>query len=195
MATAKKKTVEQVVVQDGAEEVCASCAIPAMDEAQDSTREKKTVTKKVLPKVDLDELVDVRSNYAGTLYFRARSGQEQSWAEYGMVSPMSVRDVLAIRNESPAFFRNGWISLVGDNAESVSDYLQLHRYGADMIQTDFDELLEKSVDEIQRVVSALPQEAVESLARRANALIEAGKLDSKQKIKALSDLLGYELDD
>ena len=88
------------------------------------------------------------------------------------------------------------IMIVGENAKDVIDYLQLNKYYADFGSIDeIDAIFEASPEEIKRIVANLPDKAIETIARRAYALIEDGTIDSQRVINALQDSLGYELVD
>lgn len=155
---------------------------------------KKTATRRVLPKIDLDELVEVKSCFDGTLYFRSRSGQERKWAEYGMVHYMPVGELITMRNEAPNFFKNLWVVPIGENADRIIAALQLDRYyGTAGAKIDYDQILLMSPTEIAKFISNMSAEAIENLARRTYSMIQSGEIDSVSRISEIEKLLGYKL--
>ena len=156
--------------------------------------EKKQVYR-TLRKVSPDELVDVQScTYGNMLYISKRTGNRVEWEDFGDIQTMTVGELQIMKGSQPLFFERKLIMIVGENAKDVIDYLQLNKYYADFGSIDeIDAIFEASPEEIKRIVANLPDKAIETIARRAYALIENGTIDSQRVINALQDSLGYEL--
>lgn len=153
---------------------------------------KKRVTA---DKIDLNDLVEVRSRfYGGLTYISRKTGYRVSWGEYDSFQYLTIDELMAMRNTQPQFFTNNWVVLVGDNAEDVKSFLQIDRYykGFDAVD-GFDELFSYEPDEILEVVGKMSGSMKENVARRAYALIKSGELDSVKVIAALEEACGYEL--
>lgn len=173
--------IDEVKVEDSSEKKVAAKA---------TTKRKITSTK-----IDMNELVNVQScSYGGVVYISKKTGYRIEWPEFGTIQMMTVDELMTMRNSQPAFFKNGWVRLVGDNADTVKQYLQLERYYKnDLDFEDFDEVYELSADEIIAVVSELSDSMKESIARRAIDLIKDGTIDSKKKIAAIETATGFDL--
>ena len=150
--------------------------------------EKKPIYR-TLRKVSPDELVDVQSCTYGNML-------RVEWEDFGDIQTMTVGELQIMKGSQPLFFERKLIMIVGENAKDVIDYLQLNKYYADFGSIDeIDAIFEASPEEIKRIVANLPDKAIETIARRAYALIEDGTIDSQRVINALQDSLGYELVD
>lgn len=163
---------------------------PKSDER--ATEAKKRVSSR---NMDMNELVDVQSAvYGGLVYVSRKTGYVIEWQEFGSIQPLTVDELMTMRNSQPAFFKNGWVRLIGDNAEDVKHYLQLERYYTNELPfEDFDDVYELSADDIAAVVSGLSDSMKESIARRAIDLIKDGVIDSNKKINAIETATGYDL--
>lgn len=153
---------------------------------------KKRVTS---DKIDLNDLVEVRSRfYGGLTYISRKTGYRVSWSEYDSFQYLTIDELMTMRNTQPQFFTNNWVVIVGDNAEDVKSFLQIDRYykGFDAVD-GFDELFGYEPDEIIEVVGKMSGSMKENVARRAYALIKSGELDSVKVIAALEEACGYEL--
>ncbi len=177
----------------------------ALKNAEDAAEAKKTVTdadkqatakKRVSSRnMDMNELVDVQSAvYGGLVYVSRKTGYIIEWQDFGSIQPLTVDELMTMRNSQPAFFKNGWVRLIGDNAEDVKHYLQLERYYTNELPfEDFDDVYELSAEDIIAVVSNLSDSMKESIARRAIDLIKDGVIDSNKKINAIETATGYDL--
>lgn len=163
---------------------------PKSDEK--TTEVKKRVSSR---NMDMNELVDVQSAvYGGLVYVSRKTGYVIEWQEFGSIQPLTVDELMTMRNSQPAFFKNGWVRLIGDNAEDVKHYLQLERYYTNELPFEnFDDVYELSVDDIIAVVGGLSDSMKESIARRAIDLIKDGVIDSNKKINAIETATGYDL--
>lgn len=161
------------------------------------TDEKTTEAKKRISSrnMDMNELVDVQSAvYGGLVYVSRKTGYVIEWQEFGSIQPLTVDELMTMRNSQPAFFKNGWVRLIGDNAEDVKHYLQLERYYTNELPFEnFDDVYELSAEDITAVVGCLSDSMKESIARRAIDLIKDGVIDSNKKINAIETATGYDL--
>ena len=163
---------------------------PKADEK--TTEAKRRVSSR---NMDMNELVDVQSAvYGGLVYVSRKTGYVIEWQEFGSIQPLTVDELMTMRNSQPAFFKNGWVRLVGDNAEDVKHYLQLERYyTTELPFENFDDVYEMSAEDIIAVVGGLSDSMKESIARRAIDLIKDGVIDSNKKINAIEAATGYDL--
>lgn len=186
----KKKTSTAATskeVETAAEEIVA--------EEVATVKAEKPTKRKPLPKLDLNELVEVESCFHGTLNFvSSKTGRRAAWSGFGATDYLTVEDLLSMRNTQPAFFKNNWIILTGDNADSVFEYLQLGRFYKDYRSLeDFAELFSMSPEELKDALERMNSEAKENVARHAYSLIQEGELDSVRLIEIIEDATGFNL--
>lgn len=151
-----------------------------------------TTTKKV----SLDETIDVKSCFMGKLNWTSRkTGYNLKWNEFGDVNPMTVSELLDMRNGDRRFFEEHWVSLVGERAKPIMEYLQIAKYYKDINTVDdIDVIFTYSPDEIVAIVSNFDNHNKELVALRAASLIKEDKLDSLKVIAAIKEATGYGLE-
>lgn len=151
-----------------------------------------TTTKKV----SLDERIDVKSCFMGKLNWTSKkTGYNLKWSEFGDVNPMTVSELLDMRNGDRRFFEEHWVSLVGGRAKPIMEYLQIEKYYKDINTVeDIDIIFTYSPDEIVAVVSNFDSHNKELVALRAVDLIKEDKLDSLKVIAAIKEATGYGLE-
>lgn len=142
-----------------------------------------------------DELVEVKSNFYGTLFYKSKvTGFECEWSNCGDVNLLTIAELQNMRNGQRDFFSENWVMLVGDNAEQALDWLQIRKYYSDIVELDdLDEVFTWSPEKIETVVTKIARGAKDSIAMRAYDLIESGSLDSIKTIKAIEAATGYVL--
>lgn len=151
-----------------------------------------TTTKKV----SLDETIDVKSCFMGKLNWTSKkTGYNLKWSEFGDVNPMTVSELLDMRNGDRRFFEEHWVSLVGERAKPIMEYLQISKYYKDINTVDdIDVIFTYAPDEIVAVVSNFDSHNKELVALRAASLIKEDKLDSLKVIAAVKEATGYGLE-
>ena len=78
---------------------------------------ENTKSAKSAKKVALSEVIDVQSCIIGKLIWKSkRTGYKIVWNEYGEKNPMTVEDLLDMRNGDRRFFERNWVILDGDRA-------------------------------------------------------------------------------
>ena len=204
----KKEQAEKFATTTAKETAVADAekyaAISATEETESNMVENTVVVeqekpkapkRKPLPKVDLNELVEVESCFHGDLNFvSAKTGRRANWGEFGSVDYLSVEDLMSMRNTQPAFFKNNWIILVGENAQDVFDYLQLGRFYKNYRSLDdFTELFSMSPEDLKAALDDMNAESKENVARHAYALIQEGELDSVRIIEVIENSTGFDL--
>lgn len=147
-------------------------------------------------KVRLDETIMVRSCFMGKLNWSSKkTGYNIKWSEFGDENPMTVSELLDMRNGDRRFFEEHWVSLVGDRADEIMDYLQISKYYKNINTVeDVDTIFSYSPDEIIAVVSNFDKHSKELVALRASQLIKDGDLDSIKVISAIKEATGYSLE-
>jgi hypothetical protein len=189
-------------------------AIAAQDDLQDivggsETGETEAETKVVPPKepeepeepeepkyvtIDPNALIGLENRSPGRLIYRSLAGYQVVWAGFGDVADVPFSEVSKMRNERPAFFKNGWVVPISGNANEIIVALQLDRYYDNAhIAEDFDTVFKLSPDEFKKRVTKMSVSQREVVALRASVLIKDGKIDSAKLIKAISEATGLDL--
>lgn len=152
---------------------------------------------KVLAKIDPNELIDVQSCVYGELIFVSRkTGYRIIWDDFGSTNPVTVGDLIDMRNGQKRFFEEPWLVLLGDRAPVIIDYLQVGKYYKNINKLeDFDEIFNYKPSEISAVIKDLTTGTKEIIARRAYALIKEGSLDSRKMIDEIEKATGFSIQD
>lgn len=157
--------------------------------------EEKQITKKP---VSLDEVVDVQSCVGGQLiWVSPRTGYKIKWNEFGNINPMTVSDLLDMRNGSTrVFFEKNWVAILGDRAEDVMEYLQIKKYYKTSYSADdIDQILTTyEPDEVEAVVSKMPTSLKNTVVFRVREMKANEDLDSYQVIAAVERAVGIKIE-
>ena len=142
---------------------------------------------------DLSARIPVRSAVYGTLIYKdSLTNRVYEWGEYGQTQRLTLEMLENARNTQPAFFTTGWWEI---DDENVLEWLDAKKfYTANVSISNFDSLLNKSAEEIVAVVNKLGVSQKVQLARRAQELIQEGKLDSMRAIRALEKALNVDFE-
>lgn len=149
---------------------------------------------KVKQNLDPNTIVTVKNGFQGHLIYKSRRTNERfEWESFGDEQDMDLQELKNAKNSSKAFFVNNWFLI--DDPE-ILNYLgvsQYYKYALNF--ASFDDLFEKSPDEIKDTISRLSVGQKKSVAYRAKELIANGVIDSIKVITALEDSLSIELID
>lgn len=154
---------------------------------------RPTAKKRI--EIDLNDIVYVQSCFHGNLFYKSkRNGSIVEWQTFGEDQPMSVDELMYMRNTQPTFFKEQWVRLVGDNADDVFAFLHLDRYCKNNLKFDnFDDVFMMTADEIESTVKEFTVSLRESFARRAKELYDAGELENLKVIKAIERATNFKL--
>lgn len=174
------------------EEVMASAATVVEEttyEGAPVVEEKKSFIPK---EIDPNQIVTVRNGFQGRLVYRSRrTGERFVWDEFGAEQDMELSELKNAKNSNKKYFMNNWFMF---DEQWVIDYLGLKQFYKHAIPVDkFDELFEKTPEEIEDAVSKLSAGQKKSVAYRARQLISEGGIDSNRVISALERCLGVDL--
>lgn len=146
----------------------------------------------------MSDRVPIRSAVYGTLiYTDSLSRRTWIWNEFGLRHELTIETLENARNSQPAFFINGWweIDSAYEHRQELLEFLDAAKfYQADVSIDNFDTLLKKPATEITAVVKKLPVAQKVQLSRRAQELINEGRLDSMSAIRALEKALNVEFE-
>jgi hypothetical protein len=169
----------------------ATQAAPASTEAAQGT-EHKTVVSLTAKQLDPNQFVSVTNGFNGVLVYKSkRTGETLIWPEFKSEREMSLSELREAKNTSRSHFENNWFMF--DDPEVV-EYLGVQQFYRFALRVDdFDALLKKTPEEIEKVVSQLSQGQKKSVAYRAKKLIASGEIDSMKTVAVLEKCLGVEL--
>ena len=84
---------------------------------EEKVSQKKTVNKPKKIEIRDDVLVDVQSNFHGSLIYKNNvSGESIIWDRVGDIQQISVRELRVMKAQQISFFKNQWIIILGVSA-------------------------------------------------------------------------------
>lgn len=164
-----------------------------VDETADITS-VEIESKPIIPKdVDPNTIVIVKNGFNGKLiYISPRTKERYVWDSFGDEQEMELRELRNAKSSAKKFFENNWFMFNKDD-EWVVQYLGLSRYYKYAVKLDdFDEIFEKSIDEVVDIIGKMSKGQKRSLSYRARQLVIGGEIDSRKMITALENALGTE---
>lgn len=192
MATNRKNTLkdEDTAINKAAEDDAPAATTKTRAAAKRSGAGKRAR----LSTLDPNELVELQSRADGHLVYISHSGFYMEWSEFGDVHLIPVSEILNMRNEQPAFFRNHWVYPVSDNADEIISALQLDRYYNKLSDLkDYDEIFSYTPEQIDALLKDENIVIKENVARRCAQLVREGMLDSVITIEAIEKATGYSI--
>ena len=155
---------------------------------------KQAKKRKTLSALDPNELVELESRVEGKLIYVSTSGYTIEWAEFGDAHLVPISEIIKMRNEQPAFFRNHWVYPISENSDTLIEALQLDRYYKSLTDLqDFDDLFDYEPEQLFAVIKDAPAYMKENVARRCEQLIVDGRLDSVSVIEAIEKATGLSI--
>ena len=190
MAKTKKETIKEEITKKAA----------PVEQTEAAAIKQKKAAKIEEPKVEPianDLTVDVASAVNGELiWVSKRTGYKVIWNEFGEKNPLTVADLLDMRNGDRAFFVNNWVTIEDPRADEIMKHLGIDKFYK-LIKSvdDLDEIiLGMDPDKIKTALPKFSYSLKETIILRAQELKNEGRLDSSRRIKALEDGTGMEID-
>lgn len=190
MGKTKKETIKEEIIEKAA----------SVEQTEAAAIKQKKAAKIEEPKVEPitnDLTVDVASAVNGELiWVSKRTGYKVIWNEFGEKNPLTVADLLDMRNGDRAFFVNNWVTIEDPRADEIMKHLGIDKFYK-LIKSvdDLDEIiLGMDPDKIKAVLPKFSYSLKETIILRAQELKNEGRLDSSRRIKALEDGTGMEID-
>lgn len=178
------KTTKKAVSAEAKAEVTTAVEIaPVVEESK----------RVIVPKdIDPSQYVTVRNGFQGKLIYRSKkTGEMFVWDSFGDEQDMELGELKNARNSAKKFFENNWFMF---DEPWIISYLGMEKFYKYSLNIDeFDDLFEKSVEEVEAIVAHLSTGQKRSVSYRARQLIADGTIDSKKMIKALEKSLGTSL--
>lgn len=141
---------------------------------------------------DLNELICVRNNTHRKLVYSSKiyAGNEFEWENFHDDNYLELRDLVAMRNSYPTYFKECWVVVDDD----ILEYLNVKRFYESAIDMEnFDSIFNKSPLELKTLLEKLPSSMKTSVSQRAKQLVDDGTIDSMKIIKVLNDALNVDL--
>ncbi len=149
----------------------------------------------IIPKdIDPMTLIVVRSGFNGKLvYISPRTKEKYVWDEFGDEQEIELRELRNAKSSAKKLFMNNWF-MFDDDYKWVISYLGLGNYYKYAIElNEFDEVFNKSPEEIKDIIEKLSDGQKKSLSYMARRMIANGEIDSRKVIAVLEEALGIEL--
>lgn len=155
-------------------------------------KEAEKKSYKVKQNLDPGMYVTVKNGFNGTLVYKSKkTGERFIWEAFGDEQEIELAELKAAKNSYKPFFVNNWFLF--DDPEIV-EWLGMNQYYKHALNSDsFDQLFEKTPDEIEKTIKDLSAGQKKSVAFRAKQLISDGTIDSIKVIAALEKSLSVEL--
>ena len=129
----------------------------------------------------------------GGLYYEgSKTGMLYSFSDYGDVTEIEYRDLVAAVRTKSEYVYNPYFII--DDKDFLAEFPAVEKFYEDQISIkDLKAILDMEVTQMVPAIQALPKTAVENLKKIASTQIANGHLDSVKKIKALDELFGTDL--
>lgn len=163
-------------------------SVESMEESVDNE------SKPIIPKdIDPNTMVLVKNGFHGPLiYISSRTKERIVWNEFGDEQEMELKELRNAKSSAKKFFENNWF-MFSDEYEWVVSYLGLNKYYKYAVKLeDFDEIFDKSPEEVKEIISKMTRGQKHSLSYRARQLVINGEIDSRKMITALEEALDTE---
>jgi len=148
-------------------------------------------TKKKIPS---NQMIECKNGTMGPLIYKSNRniGYTVEWEEFGEPQEMEYSELLNMRASQRRFFEQNWI-LIED--ADVLRGLGVDRYYKNALTTEnFDSVFKMSATEIREKVPQMSQGLQDAIRIRARQLIKEDKFDSRSAVRALSEVLGCDLE-
>lgn len=153
----------------------------------------KIVDTKVKKEFDPRDGIACRSVVQGNLYMEGSKTQMMySWLDYGDVTEIEYRDLVAAVRTKSKFVFNPWFII--EDEDFIAEFPTLDKFYREQFTTkDLKAILRLDEADMVASITALPKSAFESLKSIAAQQVASGVLDSVRKIKALDKIFGTDL--
>lgn len=162
------------------------------------------VKKPLINNLPLHTMAWVRSNcYGELIYVSKKTGLTTSWENYGVPQPLTLEELVTMRNTQINFFKRNLIIIEGFqdpeynetySVEEILAYLQVTQYyTSSLCPSNLDDVFKMTPDKIEECVPRMSSGVKNSILVKANELIQSGEIDSIKMVRSLEKALGCEL--
>jgi hypothetical protein len=141
-----------------------------------------------------NDMVQVMSGTFGELTHRSQhTGRAWVFQKFGQTNRMPFIELVNIHNNDPSTLENCHIVILNNK---VAEHFNLVEVYKNIIKPkDLDSLFEKSVEELEAMVSAMPHSMKLTFVSRAKELYKQDKLDSRALVNFIQNTFGFSLED
>lgn len=192
MATTTKKATAKVTTKNKNPEAASENLKTVDADITVEAEENIPIKPKI---VDESQYITVVNGFQGMLVYKSRkTGETFIWESFGDEQEIELKELRNAKNSYKEFFINNWFMFRPDDSW-VLDYLGLRSYYKYALTIDhFDDIFNKSTEELSDIIPKLSDGQKKSIAYRAMELMTEGKLDAPiSAITTLEELLGIEL--
>ncbi len=156
----------------------------------ENTVERKPEKKRVFEQTDG---VACRSVIQGGLYMEGQKTKiDYSWNDYGDISEVEYRDLVAEVRSKSRFVFNPWFII--EDEDFLKEFPQVKQfYDSSYTIKDLIQILNMPADKMIEEIKKLPKGPADTVKSLAAKQVSNGTLDSVKKIKALDEYFGTDL--
>ena len=137
--------------------------------------------------------VSCRSVVQGGLFMEGlKTKMDYSWTDYGDVTEVEYRDLVAAVRSKSRFVFNPWFII--EDEDFLNEYPQVKQfYDSSYTVKDLIKILDMPAEKMIEEIKKLPKGAVDTIKSLAAKQVSNGTLDSVSRIKALDEYFGTDL--
>lgn len=146
-------------------------------------------------KITNSTMVECKNGVHGPLIYISRrtAGYMIEWEEFGEVQDIEYGELVAMRGSQPRFFRDNWILI--EDADVLKALGVAQHYRNALTTENFDDVFSWDAAKIRSDVAKMSDGMKDSIRMRAKELIKEDKIDSRNVIKALNEVLNCDLEE
>lgn len=159
---------------------------------KETAKETKEPIRKKAVKIELNEMIPVRSVTKGGLtYISPKTGLTVMWSDYNTEEYMEFGELLTMKASKMRFLTEPYVVVDDD---TVAEKLGLSKLYEDMIDIeDIEDFYEKKVEKMEEILKKVPRGIRKLIADKSRELIQKGSLFDIRKIKLLEKELEIDL--
>ena len=160
------------------------------DEEEEVVVETKKDSKH---KFEQTDGVSCRSVVQGGLFMEGlKTKMDYSWTDYGDVTEVEYRDLVAAVRSKSKFVFNPWFII--EDEDFLAEYPQVKQfYDSSYTLTDLIKILDMPPTQMIEEIKKLPKGAIDTIKSLASKQVSNGTLDSVSRIRALDDYFDTDL--
>lgn len=137
--------------------------------------------------------VSCRSVVQGGLFMEGlKTKMDYSWTDYGDVTEVEYRDLVAAVRSKSKFVFNPWFII--EDEDFLAEYPQVKQfYDSSYTLTDLIKILDMPSTQMIEEIKKLPKGAIDTIKSLASKQVSNGTLDSVSRIRALDDYFDTDL--
>lgn len=164
-----------------------------VEEKADKKVEEQPKKRKSAPKIDLSEMIPVRSIVFGKLvYVSKKTGIKFIWENKGDEEYIEFGELMTMKASSPKFLKSPF--LIVDDEDAVEKLGLTKMYEENSMVDDLDGFFALPLSEMEEKIEKFPKGFRDVITSTANQKIKSGELYDIRKIRFLEDKLKVDLE-